>query len=173
MNVIHYIAGSIVNKLLDKISCKYCKLALITVKTTDEHNYCLDVSNFSSFTTFIDRGRLKYVSKFAFELVKYCEKMFVSTSSQLNSLKNILKNKILLLTMQHFSTKLTTLLDSSHPSQTLMSEDLHELQLVKLLANSYINLRIFHYIKLKSMAFLGNRIGMRQKLHKTILFSNV
>lgn len=52
-----------------------------------DHNYFVDITNFSSFTAFIDRGDLKYVSRFAFEVIKYKEKLFISETSH-SSFKN-------------------------------------------------------------------------------------
>lgn len=169
LNVIYYIAGYIVNGMIDKISCSNCREVLLDHKTID-HNYCVDISQFSAFTAFIDRGKLKHVSRFVFEILKYTEKLFITLSNQL--LKNVHKNKIIMYVVQEFYSKLHTLFDPPHPPQSIF-EDSHDIQLVKSLANSYLNLRLTHNAKLESMKHIMNKLGLRQKLHKTVLFSNV
>lgn len=160
MNVLYYIAGHFVNKMLNKISCKHCRDALVIAKEHYDHTYFVDVTNFSSFTAFFFYFILKYVSRFAFEVIKHAEKLFLSEVA-LGSLRNISKNKILLILKQFFLTKLNNLFDSSHPVESY--EEPHELQLVKTLANSYLNLRIFHHAKTNSLKKLGSKIGLRQK----------
>lgn len=170
LNIIYYIGGCIVNKMIGKISCKDCCSILLVNNITD-HNYCVDISQFSAFTTFVDRGRLKYVSHFVFEILKYCEKLFVTMS--IESLKNIRKNKIIMYVVQEFYTKFNKMMSPPHPQLSIMSEVPHEIQLVKSLANSYLNLRFHHFTKLKSLSLSKGAVGLRQKLHKTVLFNNV
>lgn len=104
MNVLYYIAGYFVNKLLNKISCQYCRNAIITTKHNSDHTYFVDITNFSSFTAFIDHGGLKYVSKFAFEVIKCSEKLFISKLNR-TSFQNTSKNQILMMIKQIFLTK--------------------------------------------------------------------
>lgn len=171
-NILYYIAGHFVNKLLDKISCQHCRDALIIAKDNYDHSYFVDVTNFSSFTAFVDRGGLKYVSRFAFEVIKCSEQLFVSESDN-KTFQYISKNRIVSLLKQLFYTKLKHLFSPPHPVQCISDEEPHELQLVKSLANSYLNLKMFHQAKLNSLRNFGSKIGLRQKLHKTILFSHV
>lgn len=170
MNILYYIAGHFIDKMLDKISCQYCRDALVMPKERFDHTYFVDITNFSSFTAFIDKGGLKYVTRFAFEVIKNTEKLFLSEIAS-GSIKGIMKNKMLLTLKQLFVTKLNDLINSPHPVENY--EEPHELQLVKALANSYLNLRIFNHAKSNSLKNLGSKIGLRQKLHKTILFSHV
>lgn len=74
---------------------------------------------------------------------------------------------------QMFHTRFNHLFNPPHPNQCITDEEPHELQLVKSLANSYLNLRMFHQAKRNALRNLGSKIGLRQKLHKTILFSHV
>lgn len=170
MNIMYYISGCICNKMVSKISCTYCCSVLLTNKNTD-HEYCVDIFKFSAFTTFVDRGGLKYASRFVFEIVKYCEKVFTAMSSE--SLRNLNKNKMIINVVQEFYNKLYKYLDVSHPLQSIQSEEPHEIQLVKSISNFYFNLRLYHIAKLKSTKISKGSIGLRQKLHKTILFSNM
>lgn len=91
MNVLYYITGHFVNKIIDKISCQSCRDILLMSNDHIDHNYFVDITNFSSLTAFMDRGGLKYVSRFAFEVIKYSEKLFISEMSH-SSFKNTSKN---------------------------------------------------------------------------------
>lgn len=119
LNIIFYIAGYIVNGMMGKISCPYCRVVLLDHKTID-HNYCVDISQFSAFTAFIDRGKLgklKHVSRFVFEILKYTEKLFITLSNQ--SLKNVHKNKIIMYVVQEFYNKLHTYIVRSTTSSSI------------------------------------------------------
>lgn len=171
-NILYYIAGHFVNKMLNKITCQHCRDALIISKDNCDHSYFVDITNFSSFTAFVDRGALKYVSRFSFEVIKSSEQLFMSEMAK-KTFRNISKNVILSILKQLFVTKLKHLFSPPHPVQSANDEEPHELQLVKALANSYLNLKIFHQTKLNSLRNFGSKIGLRQKLTKTILFSHV
>lgn len=171
-NILYYIAGYFVNKMLNNISCPHCRDALVIRKDDFDHSYFVDVTNFSSFTAFIDKGKLKYVSRFAFEVVRYSEQLFLSELSH-KTFRHTSKTRILMLLKQLFYSKLNSLFSPPHPLQSVNDEEPHELQLVKSLANSYLTLKMFHQAKLNSMRNIGSKIGLRQKLHKTILFSHV
>lgn len=165
LNIIYYISGHLFNKIIHKISCEDCHTALITPEYHSDHNYILNINVFSSFTSFINRGNLKYVTKF--ERIKYCEKVFVANTN------NIIKTQMLMSIQHIYLSKLFRLFQPPHPMQSLQCEQPHELRLVKLLVNSYFNLRIFHYTKSRTLKNIIHKIGLRQKLHKTVLFNNI
>lgn len=52
-------------------------------------------------------------------------------------------------------------------------EDLHEIQIVNLIASKYIKLRALTYCKKMTQRYLKDRGTSRSKLHKTILFYHV
>lgn len=171
-NILYYIAGYITNKLSKKNSCAYCIAALFKLKEQCDHNYAVDICKFSSFTTFIDRGKLKYVTKFAFNIVKYCEKVFL-TMCHTNGLKNLNKNRLMLLVVQHFYMSGNMHFDPPHPIESFNCEDSHEIVILKSIASSYLNLRLFSHTKTHNLKIVGQRSTLRQRLHKTILFNNV
>ena len=53
------------------------------------------------------------------------------------------------------------------------SEDLHEIQIIKVIAMKYIKLRILTHCKKMTERHLKDRGTSRAKLHKTILFNHV
>lgn len=145
-NVLYYIGGYIVTKLLNKITCRHCQGALLGNRSINkEHDYSVDINKYSSFTSFVDRGGLKHVSKFVFEVISYTEKVFITLAK--DSLLKTNKNKIAMLIVQHFSSKLDMLIVPPHPVTSITCEDRHEVELVKCIANKYLILRMNTYGK--------------------------
>lgn len=54
-NILYCIAGHFVNKMLNKMACQHCRDVLIITKDSFDHSYFVDITNFSSFTAFVDR----------------------------------------------------------------------------------------------------------------------
>uniref|UniRef100_A0A8D8QYX8 Uncharacterized protein n=1 Tax=Cacopsylla melanoneura TaxID=428564 RepID=A0A8D8QYX8_9HEMI len=73
-NILVYICGYIVNKLIKKLSCKYCIKMLLNVKNVDsiqvEHNYSINLDRAYKFTKAVDLGGLKLPSLGVLEIVK-------------------------------------------------------------------------------------------------------
>lgn len=42
-NILYYISGYIVGKMLDKVTCEYCKAALLTKRNHEDHVYFVDI----------------------------------------------------------------------------------------------------------------------------------
>lgn len=164
-NILYYISGYIVMKIVDKLTCQHCRALLITHRTHKDHDYLIDVCEFSSFTAFVDRGGLKYASTFVFDVVKYIEKLFLVMSPDLQSLN---MKKMLNMTVHQFYPKIKHILPA-HPS----SDESHELELIKCIGQKYLNLRLKSYGKSLTLKHVGNKATLRQKLRKTVLFSNV
>lgn len=164
-NILYYISGYIVMKIVDKLTCQHCRALLITHRTHKDHDYLIDVCEFSSFTAFVDRGGLKYASTFVFDAVKYIEKLFLVMSPDLQSLN---MKKMLNMTVHQFYPKIKHILPA-HPS----SDESHELELIKCIGQKYLNLRLKSYGKSLTLKHVGNKATLRQKLRKTVLFSNV
>ena len=86
-NILHYIAGFIIFKLIPIIDCSNCCLSL---KGSAEHFY---TKGLHSFTMFKNKGGLHIPSPSVFRIVKECE-MFLQ-SALLGELKNLRTNVIL------------------------------------------------------------------------------
>lgn len=164
-NILYYISGYIVMKILNKLTCQHCRALLITHRTHKDHDYLIDVCEFSSFTAFVDRGGLKYASTFVFDVVKYIEKLFLLMSPDLQSLN---MKKMLNMTLHQFSPKIRHIM-LAHPS----SDESHELELIKCIGQKYLQLRLRSYGKSLTLKHVGHKATLRQKLRKTVLFSNV
>ena len=82
-NVLFYIGGFIVSKLVKKLTCQSCKECLVgaitsVVKASEDHDYCgtstySEVSSASAFTLFINNGGLRIPSKSVFTTIELCE----------------------------------------------------------------------------------------------------
>ena len=84
-NILFYISGFIVTKLMALIACTACKKCLISspLPSSIDHDYCgakttqhSDTPAASAFTLFINRGGLTIPSQSVFAVVKYAEHIF-------------------------------------------------------------------------------------------------
>ena len=84
-NILFYISGFIVTKLMALIACTACKSCLISspLPSSIDHDYCgvktaqhSDTPAASAFTLFINRGGLTIPSQSVFAVVKYADHIF-------------------------------------------------------------------------------------------------
>ena len=185
-NVLFYISGYIVAKLMDKLSCSECKKCLVPLPTQlpiNGHDYTAslyhDCGRASSFTTFVNKGGLQIPSTSVFRTVQYCEHIFRSTitgeNSQHISHESNLKKIIIIQVCQHFSLDSTKELFPDHEEglNEILFEDDHRTKLTKCVADKYLTLRLFTYGKkyTKEIANQGDQ-SIRHKFNKLILFKN-
>lgn len=78
--------------------------------------------------------------------MKYCEKVFL-TMCHTNGLKNLNKNKLILLVVQHFYMSGNMYFDPPHPVESFNCEDSHETVILKSIASSYLYLRLLSHTK--------------------------
>ena len=185
-NILFYIAGYIVSKLIDNLSCPECKKCLVPLPKQSPihgHDYTSslyhDCGEASSFTRFVNKGGLQIPSTSVFRTVQYCEHVFRSTVSGQNcqSISNDsnLKKKMILQVCRYFSLDTTQKLFSDHEDgfNELLLEDDHCTQLTKFVADKYLTLRLFNFGKkfTKEIVNKGKQ-SVRHSLNKLILFSN-
>lgn len=178
-NVLYYISGYIVNTILRKNSCPYCKDVLTTKPISNEHDYnlnakSLDVNRYTALTSFVNRGKLCFASDAVYQIVSYSDQLFKRAVSmgQLQ-VKNI-REKLVIAALQKFQPTLQSLFVPSHPiTESLICSDLHETELLKFIANKYLQIRMSSFLKNYSQKLLGEIRTKRQKLHKTILFTHI
>jgi hypothetical protein len=81
-NILFYIGGYIVSKLVNKLSCSSCKTSLLAqfTTTTPDHDYCAlnysEVASASAFTLFVNNGGLQIPSGSVYAIAEYAEKVF-------------------------------------------------------------------------------------------------
>jgi len=77
-------------------------------------------------------------------------------------------------TIQTLLPNIKKMFTPEHPvTDNTGDENLHEFQIIKIIATKYIKLRSFAYCKKMTERHLKNRGTSRSKLHKTILFYHV
>lgn len=169
-NILYYISGFIVRRFLSKSHCKYCHN--IVLDKQSDHNYTIDINVISSFTTFVSEGKLCIPSTGVFKVIEFSEKIYKSLITAGHCGKKNFKLKLVSTVSSHFIPLISRNLFASHPI-TDSCNDIHEVQLIKFLANYYSDLRIYTDSKKMTQRILGNKAGLRQKLNKTILFYNI
>jgi len=176
-NILYYITGSIVHKLLLKIECKYChEMLLRKTNNNVKHCYQLDpdkeINKYSSFTTFVNKGKLCFPSSTTYKIILNAEKAFLSEVNSGNfGIPHFKKNMIAAVIYKYLIND-NIAFTPKHPVID-NDEDIHEMQLIKTLVLTYANIRIPSYAKKRSLSHLGNRVNARQQLNKTVLFYNV
>lgn len=90
-----------------------------------------------------------------------------------NAWENAYGDRLLNIINQHFYSKLNELFNPPHPISSHLCENSYDIEIIKCIAKKYIVLRLRSHGKNKTLVIMGSRVTMRQKLRKTILFSNV
>ena len=110
-NVLFYINGYIVAKLVKELSCSSCKSCLLSHYSTPtpEHDYCTmkynEVASASAFTLFVNNGGLRVPSQSVYSVVEYAEKLFkanVCQQGQKITTESRLKQKMMVVVCSHF-----------------------------------------------------------------------
>lgn len=170
-NILYYIGGVIVRKLLKKNSCSFCQ-EIITHQGTQDHTYLVDINDSSSFTRFVSNGKLYYPSKGVFEIVQYTERAFRAELAMGYLGQYDFKKRIVISVTQNFLSKLSSLFGNTHP-MVEMNDELHEIQVLKYVANTYASIRIMTHSTKKTLQMLGQKATLRHKLNKTVLFYHI
>ena len=183
-NILEYISGFVVAKLVKKVKCPSC-IANLTGSSPkppnrSEHDYFKTTANEPKpgFLHFFNNGNLQMPSKFVVDVIKYAETIFklhvTSQTSRQISKKN-LKTRMIIEFCQHFGQVATNSLPPRHtesPNQPLIEED-HRLWLLKCVANAYLTIRLSTYGKQYTEIVVNcGRPSQRHQLTKQILFNN-
>ena len=183
-NVLFYISGFVVSKLLNKLTCLSCKTCLLSQLTSTVlgHDYCAmnycDVTSASAFTLFVNNGGLMIPSRSVYLVVEYAEKVFkckVCKDGDQISSEARLKEKLVLDVCSHFIMDKRQNIFEDHElglNESVFEED-HRSALIKLVADKYFTLRIFTYAKrYQETVVTKGQPSDRHKLTKSILFKN-
>ena len=173
-NILFYIGGYIVKKLIKKLTCEECKKCLVGNIFQSDHDYCGastydEVSSASAFTLFVNNGGLKIPSKSVFRTIEQCEHIFKVSVIQngISTVKN-LKNKMILKVCHHLFLEASNSVFADHET----GND-HQMRLIKWTADEYFTLRLFTYGKHFSKTVGQNEMpSSRHHLNKMILFNN-
>ena len=156
-NILFYISGFVVSKLVKKISCSSCKNCLLSQfnPATPDHEYCSvkfsEVASASAFTLFINNGGLRIPSESVYLVVEYAEKEFkacVCKDGNQITREGKLKEKLVMNVYRHFIMDSRNKIFQDHEQG--LNENLfddHKSTLIKLITERYITLRLFTYGK--------------------------
>lgn len=172
-NILYYMTGYIVKQIIKSHNCNDCKNMLIAPEhSQSDHFYNLNINRYQSFTVFVNRGKLCFPSAEAYSIVVYADKVFKNMLNMDKLTSFNIKNKMINLVNQHFTSKLRQMF--CHPTDDSVScTDLHESKIVKLISNSFLSIRLRSYLKNVMDKKLSAIRSKRQKLHKTIIFNHV
>ena len=183
-NVLFYISGYIVAKLVKELSCSSCKSCLLShyATPTPEHDYCTmkynEVASASAFTLFVNNGGLRVPSQSMYSVVEYAEKLFkanVCQQGQKITTESKLKQKMIVAVCSHFVMDCNCPVFDDHKqglNENIFEND-HKSTLIKLTADRFFTLRLFTYGKLYNNTVVTNgQSSSRHQLTKLILFRN-
>ena len=180
-NILRYIAGLVVKKLLKKIKCLAWTESLTSgyiCTPNDEHDYhqaSYQRKSHMALTLFLNKGSLHIPSMLVVSIIHYIEYLFVlhvsnETFDQINICEK-LDVKLVLVSI-YFGQEKPELPPPYHKPETVdeMPAEDHRLCLAKYVANTCINLRL-SYAKIYSKAVINfGKPSSRHQLTKTILF---
>ena len=184
-NVLFYVAGYIVSKLIKAVACPACKKSLLPLPKQlpdNGHDYTSTIyheaGKASSFTTFVNKGGLQNPSTSVFRTVEYCEHVFKATvtgkdGKQISSEGN-LKKKMIVNVCQHCTLDSSTGLFTDHgdDDNEFLADD-HRTNLMKRVAEKYFTLRLYNFGKkyVKEIVNDGKQSD-RHLFNKITLFKN-
>ena len=189
-NVLFYIGGFIVSKLVKLLTCPACRNSLVSScpasPAKSDHDYCGvksvrydEVAAASAFTLFVNKGGLRIPSKSVFQILVYAEQVFKAyvckDGNQISNEKN-LRSKMILEVCHHFivdESRQTLFEDHEQGMNESVFEDDHRVKLIKYTADKYFTLRLFTYGKRYCETVVQNgQPSDRYQLTKLILFKN-
>jgi len=91
-NILYYILGYIITKVVKQLDCHFCKLSIL--KQTSDHNYYS--SNYAKFVNLRNNGRLVSGSESTFKIISETEKCLLILTDNLTDLNksNLKKEKL-------------------------------------------------------------------------------
>ena len=168
-NILAYIGGFIVRRILKEISCKECAEALL--ERQNKNVYYLSLTNIKN------SGGLIMPSV---EILKKCEAFFRAyvsgctddlRISSVPNIKGIIENKI---HRELFSESIFLSMINHDFDNCFVTEDLHSTQLTKKIVDHYLRIRFFRYgQRYSSIKLKKEKHGLRQQMNKLILFQGL
>lgn len=156
-NILYYICGYVVRKIVTKLKCEEC------IEMLSDSGAML--TPYTHFTDFVSRGKLVRSSSDVMTVVK-----------TLNGLikENGCKKKLDTIRMTTVACRiLVGNVFKSHKSNVEFGEEIHEIKLIKMIGSLFYKIMCYNMAKESTTNALRSKIGVRQKLSKLVLFSNV
>jgi len=174
-NVLYYIAGYVIKKLLPVLTCEKCIKAVTDDSYVQDHTYCtVENESFKTLTRMKNRGGLELASESVFRVIKTTEAYFKSVVSDKQQLMSKNVDTKIILWVQNTLALSATLFPESKDCWyvTDIHARPHKIKLINLISHTYLNIRLHSYSKILTSSIM-KVASKRQKLHKTILFYNM
>ena len=175
-NILYYIAGFIVRKLLPMVKCTNCWQQLILKSSDYSTMIGTEYPVYAKFTQLVQKGGLMLPSVAVLRLVKAAEVIFkrrvVGNETGISTEKN-LNLKIELAVAEQFGSNIFTNVGDHFYEHQIGQERDHLSSLMRLVIRKYVDLRLKSYGKrYTEMIAHKNLPSSRHELTKTILFLN-
>ena len=169
-NILAYIGGFVVRRILKSLTCKVCAEALL--EKGNKNIYYLSLINIKN------NGELIVPSKDVMKIVKKCESFFnayvtggIGMISSAKNIKDILGNKI---RRELFSMGIFEHLLDHEFENCYITEDLHSTRLTKQIIDYFLKIRFYRYGQSYSSEKLKiKKHGLRQQSKKMLLFQGL
>jgi hypothetical protein len=139
-NILFYIAGYIVSKLLKLLTCPDCITSLTSQPSTNPDQDCCGVrynsaAAASAFTLFVNNGGLKIPSKSVFQIIEYAELVFkrnvCKKGNSISNKKHLKKTKIMSVCHNFVDIHQVLFADHEEDINGRVFEDEHRTKLIK------------------------------------------
>jgi len=167
-NVLYYIVGYILRKIIIRIDCKSCVKCLI--KDIDDHCYG-HYAPYSKFVDYKNKGGLVSPSESSFKVIFEAEKMLVCLTDNLKNINIKNLDKIIITYCKNKLVGDNNIFINLNCDNISFLDRPYKLMIISVLIKRYLSIRLHSFGKVYSSDIL-NPISQRQKLTKTIIFYN-
>lgn len=174
-NILYYIAGFIVKKIISKLTCNGCIANIIKQNCTSSYTVLIDLKNKESLVYASNHvHKIVFATKIEYRLLlakskNLLVKIYISKNKLLN--KNAYSQIMYRVTRKYaLDTDIFPDNDDCYEGFEIGIDTPHRLQLINLLCRKYLTIRMYSYSK--TLTKDVNPISKRQKLSKLILFNN-
>lgn len=166
-NILGYIGGFIVRKLVPKLHCSSCIDAVVKeYRENTETN-----SDFEKLITFKNRGGLVFPKESVCKIIKTTENLIILLTNNFENFNNIDFNSIILKNKIHFSSE-NVFPETENCSFHLIDVP-HKIQLIETITRKYLNTRLFTQSLKKTNDLSKGKEGTRQFHNKLVLLSSL
>lgn len=168
-NILYYISGFVVRSIQQFIDCRFCVEALC--EEFSVHNYAARARH-THLVSIKNRGGLIRASDSVFKIVKATENCISVLTKNVENLKQPNINLTVMKSIQKTFINKSNIFSNCHKCEVNLTEISHKLNLIKLICNKYLKIRLPTYARFHSQEFL-NPVTKRQILNKFVLYNNM
>lgn len=166
-NILNYIGGYIIRKIVPSIECNSCLDAL----ADDVKKIGVNDERFEKFLTFKNTGGLIYPKDSVLKIIKKTEKLISILTDNFTNFHHINFHSIIIKNKIDFAQ--SNILKETDLCQYHPCDVPHKVQIIELITRKYLNTRLFTQTLKQSMDLAKEKLGKRQQQSKLILFNNL